>query len=59
MAMMRGGGMAKKKRVKKAAGGMMKKKRVKKSVGELKGLRTAKDLLQESTKYIENDDNEI
>ena len=27
------------------------------TVGELKGLRTAKDLLQESTKYIENDDN--
>ena len=27
------------------------------TVGELKGLRTAKDLLQESAKYIENDDN--
>lgn len=27
------------------------------SVGELKGLRAAKDLLQESAKYIENDDN--
>tara|TARA_B110000196_G_scaffold35470_1_gene26695 strand:+ start:253 stop:453 length:201 start_codon:yes stop_codon:yes gene_type:complete len=29
------------------------------SVGELKGLRTAKNLLQESAKYIENNDNEI
>jgi hypothetical protein len=27
------------------------------TVGELKGLRAAKDLLQESAKYIENDDN--
>ena len=26
------------------------------TVGELKGLRTAKDLLQESAKYIENND---
>ena len=29
------------------------------SVGELKGLRTAKNLLQESAKYIENNDTEI
>ena len=29
------------------------------TIGELKGLRMAKSLLQESAKYIEDDDNEI
>ena len=29
------------------------------SVGEISGLRIAKDLLQESAKHIEEDDNEI